>query len=78
MLKSGCRIHLYKQYFAVGRKKEKQNGIETAMKPNIVFTASKDIDGFYCSQCCHIAEGLFLSQECKILLFVAQQNNNHP
>ena len=26
----------------------------------IVLTACKDIDGFYCSQCCHIAECLCL------------------
>ena len=59
-----------------GGRKKKKEWVGNIHK-TIVLTAGKDMDSFYYSQYCHIAEGLCLSQECKILLFVAKQNNHY-
>ena len=48
-------------FITVRREKEKWEWVGNNHK-TIVLTAGKDIDSFYCSQCCHIAEGLCLSQ----------------
>ena len=69
-------VYVHKQYFATGRGKEKNEWVGNSHK-TIVLTAGKDIDSFHCSQCCHTAECLCLSQECKILLFVTKQNHHH-